>query len=111
MIAHVLYWQIKKVFPSLYYVSLFKYVLIQIPEAQTMHTLVCKQLIFWVNYNKEYKNHSLNTSEHNAESKKKANVLPLQFYFNAVFHVSNERTCNIGLHLITVTLLHLELPF
>lgn len=60
-------------FPYPYYVSLFKHVLIQIPQTQAMHSLVCKELIIWMDYNKEEekKKNSLNTSEHNVEVKKK----------------------------------------
>lgn len=59
----------KKVFLSPYHISIFKYILIEIPQTETMSTFFCKDLISWVNYHKEYKEkNSLNTSEYNAES-------------------------------------------
>lgn len=43
------------VFLSPHYISIFKYVLIQVPQTETMPTFVCREFISWVNYHKDYK--------------------------------------------------------
>lgn len=114
VIVYILYWQKKNVFLSPNYVSMFKYVLIQIPQTETMPAFVCKELIYWVNYHKEYKEQNGLTQVNTMQSQKiKTKIIFYCYSSNLIlcFIYVKERTYKVAVHLITVTFCYFELSF